>query len=286
MYQGIGDYAAALPLCRKGVELTRTALGATHRNYAAALTNLALILSATDRAAAALTALQEVAAIDDRMIGQILCIGSERQRIAFLLTKLSKLYETLSLVLKHLGDSPAAIRMVLDLVLSRKAIGAEATATQRDAVLGGKYPALRPKLEELGALRMQVARATLAGPGPEGREAHGRRLAEWSAERERQEAELARHVPEMNLERQLRAADRQAVALALPEGAALVEFVRFPVYDFRARPARGEKLWQPERYVAFVLRGQLGRRADDRPWPCRADRPHDCRLPRRRHRYG
>jgi CHAT domain-containing protein len=254
VYQRKGEYDAALPLCRKGAELTRAALGEDHRNYAADLANLALILSATDRAAEALTLLQQAAAIDDRMIGQILSIGSERQRIAFLLTKLSRLYETLSLVLEHLADSPAAIRVALDLVLRRKAIAAEATAAQRDAVLGGRYPALRPKLQELGALRMQIARATMAGPGSEGPEARGRRLAEWSVHRERLEAELAQQVPEMNLERALRDADRHVVALALPEATALVEFVRFPVYDFRAIPARGEKSWQPERYAAFVLR--------------------------------
>jgi CHAT domain-containing protein len=160
----------------------------------------------------------------------------------------------LSLVLEHFGDSPTATRAAFDLILRRKAIAAEATAAQRDAVLGGKYPALQSKLQELGALRMQVARATLAGPGPEGPEAHLRQLGEWSALRERLESELARQVPEMNLERTLRAADRRAVALALPEDVALVEFLRFPVADFGAVSARGEKEWKPVCYVAFVLR--------------------------------
>jgi CHAT domain-containing protein len=44
------------------------------------------------------------------------------------------------------------------------------------------------------------------------------------------------------------------VALSLPEGVALVEFVRFRVSDFRAVRTLGEKRWQAERYVAFVLR--------------------------------
>ena len=66
-------------------------------------------------------------------------------------------------------------------------------------------------------------------------------------------AELARQIPEMNLEQKLRAADRRAVALGLPEGVALVEFVRFHVFDFQAVPARGEPRWKPARYVAFVL---------------------------------
>jgi CHAT domain-containing protein/tetratricopeptide (TPR) repeat protein len=253
VHSEMGDYADALPLYQRAAAIYRAALGEAHPDYAVRLTGLAEVLTASDRDVEALSLLQQAASIDDRMIGQVLTIGSERQRIAFLRTLRVRLDLTLSLVLERCGESPAATCAAFELVLRRKAIAAEATAAQRDAVLGGKYPALRPRLEELGALRMQVARATLAGPGPEGPEAHGRRLTEWSAQRERLEAELARQVPEMNLERQLRAADRRAVALALPEGVALVEFVRFPVFDFRAVPARGDERWKPERYVAFVL---------------------------------
>src|SRR5262249_44612896 len=96
---------------------------------------------------------------------------------------------------------------------------------------------------------------TLAGPGPESLESHLQRLAEWNAERERLEAELARKIPEMNLEQKLRAADRRAVALNLTEGIVLVEFVRSFVFDFQAVPARGESYLKPARYIAFVLPG-------------------------------
>jgi CHAT domain-containing protein/tetratricopeptide (TPR) repeat protein len=254
LHREMGDYAAAAPLLRQVLKVRRAALGEAHPDYAAGLHNLALVLAATGQATKALTLFQRAAVIDDRMIGQALSIASERQRLAFLETLLGRFYWTLSFVIAHLGESPAAVGTALDLVLRRKAIVAEAAAAQRDAVLGGKYPVLQPKLQELGALRMQVARAKLAGPGPEGPEAHGRRLAEWWWSREQLEAELAGQIPEMNLERALRAADRRAVALALPERVVLVEFVRFPVYDFHAVPARGEKSWQPARYAAFVLR--------------------------------
>jgi hypothetical protein len=43
----------------------------------------------------------------------------------------------------------------------------------------------------------------------------------------------------MNLENKLRAADRHAVALSLPEGVALIEFMGFLVFDFQAVPAWG-----------------------------------------------
>jgi CHAT domain-containing protein len=57
----------------------------------------------------------------------------------------------------------------------------------------------------------------------------------------------------MNLAQKLQAANRQVVAKALPQMAALVEFVRFDVFDFHAVPARRERRWKAAHYVAFVL---------------------------------
>jgi hypothetical protein len=96
--------------------------------------------------------MQRAASINDRMIGQVLGIRSDRQRIVYLNAMLSDLHFLLSPVLKHLSDFPDAIHFAFDLVLRRKAIAAEAMAAQRDAVLGGKYPAVEPKLRELAAL--------------------------------------------------------------------------------------------------------------------------------------
>ena len=53
----------------------------------------------------------------------------------------------------------------------------------------------------------------------------------------------------------LAAADRRAVALALPQGITLVEFVHFYVTDFRVAAARGKSGSEPARYryLAFVI---------------------------------
>jgi tetratricopeptide (TPR) repeat protein len=252
-HQELGNSAAAEPLYCQALEILRTSLGESHPLYANFLNSLAFLFAATGRASEAIRLMEQASAIDDRMIGQIFAIGSERQRIAYLSTVQWHLYAYLSLVLQYLSESPVAVRAALDLVLRRKAITAEAMAAQRDAVLGGKYPVLEPLLRELAVFRMQIARKTLAGPGPEGLEPHARRLAEWNATKERLEAELARQIPEMNLEQKLRTVDRRAVAMNLFEGVAQVEFVRFPVRDFQAVPARGESRGKPARYVAFIL---------------------------------
>ena len=255
LYQDMGNHAAALALYRRATEICRVTLGESHPVYALNLNKLAGLYAATGCASDAMALMEQASTIDDRMIGQILAIGSERQRAAFLITVLADTYAFLSLVLQHLGDAPNAIRSAFELVLRRKAVAAEALATQRDALLEGKYPALEPRLRDLAAMRMQIARSTLAGPGSEGLESHAHGLADWEAQKERLESDLARQIPEMNMEQKLRASDRRAVAMGLPEGLALVEFVRFPVVDFRAVPARGEPRWKPARYVAFVLPG-------------------------------
>ena len=253
LYQSMGKYAAVEPLLRQASDICRTTLGADHPDYAAILNNLARLYVATARTSEALSLMRQAAAVDDRMIGQVFSIGSESQRTAFLKKVRTSMEAYLSLIWRHLGEAPDAVRAALDLVLRRKAIGAEALAAQRDAVLGGRHPALEPQLREWSTLRGQIGRKMLAGPGPEGLPAHQQLLAQWNQQKERLEAELARRIPEMNLEQKLRAADRRAVALGLPSGVALIEFARFDVFDFQAVPARGESCWQPARYLAFVL---------------------------------
>jgi CHAT domain-containing protein/tetratricopeptide (TPR) repeat protein len=249
----MGDDAAALPLLRQALQINRTALGEGHPVVGRHLQYLAVCSAGMGRVQEAMVLLEEAMEIDDRMIGQILSIGSERQRIRFLDEVLGRAYLYLSIVRESFADTPAAVRSALELMLRRRAIAAEATATLRDAMLAGKYPALRPQLRELAALRMQIARAALAGPSAEGTEVHRQRLAEWNARKEGVEAGLAQQIPEMNLEAKLRAADRRAVALGLPEGVALVEFVRLPILILRSSAMPGEPEWKPARYVAFVL---------------------------------
>jgi CHAT domain-containing protein/Tfp pilus assembly protein PilF len=253
-HKAMGDYAGAEPLFRQASDLWRQALGDNHPDAANSLTNLAELSVARGDPHQALDRLRQALAIDERALGQIFTIASDRQRLAYLRMIQVRLDLLLSLVCRHLADCRPALQSALEVLLRRKSLAAEALLAQRDAILGGRYPHLQEPLRQLTLLRRQIAHKTLAGPAAgEEPAAHQRQLAAWHAQRERQEQELARQVPEMNLEQQLRAAGRRTVALALPEGAALVEFVRFNVWDFHAVPARGERQWQPARYLAVVL---------------------------------
>ncbi len=250
-----GNYEAAEPLLKQAPDIFRACFGEHHPIYARSLENLGLCYAAVDRAAEAFDLVTQTAVIYDHVTAQIFSIGSENQRMAYIQSIQYQVDMVLSLVSQRCPPSNVATQAAMNLVLRRKAIGAEALAAQRDAVLGGKYPQLRDELAKLRSLNSQIARTMLAGPGDKGIDAHQQRLNEWNIEREQLEADLARQIPEMSLEQQLKAVDYHAVAGALPEGTALVEFVRFVPFDFAA-PACGESFKGSPRYLAFVLRAR------------------------------
>ncbi|HEX9824928.1 MAG TPA: tetratricopeptide repeat protein [Actinomycetota bacterium] len=253
VHQDRGRHEDAKPLLRDALQGFRRGLGEHHPNVEAALNNLAWASAATRDPREALAYYREALAVTDHLLAQVFSIGSELQRAAFADLVRGGMEALLSLVLTQMPEDPEAVGFAADVVLRRKAIGAEALAAQRDAVLGGRHPDLAPKLRELAMLRMQIATKTLAGPGPEGPDEHRRLLDRWAEEKETLERLLAHSIPEMSMERKLQVADRQAVGGALPEGSVLVEFVRFIVHDFHAVRENDEPRWGPPRYVAFVL---------------------------------
>jgi CHAT domain-containing protein len=255
LHLSLGRYEIAEPLYRKALEIWREALGEQHPYYAVGLSDFTCVLAATDRIAEAFNLTTRTASIIDRVIAQIFSIGSESQRMAFLESIRGYTYQFLSL-LQRCPRSRAAARAAMDLVLHRKAIGAEALAVQRDAALSGKYPALREGFAQLRTLICQTAQKMLAGPGEESVDAYRQRLSEWVTERELLEAELASQIPEMSLEQQLKGADYKAVAHALPENTVLIEFARFHMFDFEVVRSSGESSWGSPRYLALVLRAQ------------------------------
>ncbi len=136
-------------------------------------------------------------------------------------------------------------------MLKRKALSAAAQAAFSEAVHSGRYPHLMPQFQQLRDLSNQIIKIYHSQPEPEQLAAMRERLVQLQGEYENLERQLAAQVPEIQLQKQL--ASRQAVALELPAGTTLLEFVCFDVYDFTA--PKGEK-WQPGRYVAFVLPAQ------------------------------
>ncbi|NES05276.1 MAG: tetratricopeptide repeat protein, partial [Okeania sp. SIO2F4] len=246
LYKSLGRYSEAEPLYQQAIEIVKIALPANHPDLANHLNHLALLLAKTDRPKEAFKLMLKASNIQDKTIQVIFASSSESDRLAHIQKEVRPALEAfLSLVYQYLPHSQAAKQAALNLVLKRKALTATALAAQNQAVFSGRYPQLqeifsqwRQKCDQLLAFTYQV-------PPLEKREVHKQQLAQLQKECNELERQLAREVPEIAMQEQM--GDRRAVALELPEGAKLLEFVRFRVVDFQ------NNSWQKARYLAFVL---------------------------------
>ena len=251
--QAMGEFQKAEILYRQCLEINELKLGKVHPRYAITLYSLAGIKAATNRSWEALCQMQEAAEIENQMLGQIFSISSDVQRLIYLQQIRGYLEGFLSLVTQYLPDAPDAVQAAFDLVLRRKALGAEAAAMQRTAILSDRYRHLAPQLEQLRQLDNQIASLAWNSPPPEQLAAYQTQLATLYHQRDELDRSLSRDIPEMNLQKQLDTANRDAIAKALPDGATLVECVRFNVFSFKAIRVNGDSQWLPARYLAFIL---------------------------------
>jgi len=256
----MGDLSEAEVFLGQALEIRRETMGEAHSMYSTGLTNLAAMCVATGHFRRAWELYREAVGIDDRVVARVLSIGGERQRMQFLASIRGKHDAIMSLVCAQQKGERRSVSAAYDLSLRRKAMEAEVQAIQRDAILGGRHSESQSRLQQLTSLRRKIAETTLAGAGQENGHKHHQYISQLIQEKERLEAELAGDIPEIELERNLRAADHRAVALALPEGVVLVEFVRYDLFDFKAVAQRVNytqwvppRKWKAPRYLAFVL---------------------------------
>lgn len=201
----------------------------------------------------ALDMIATAAEIQDSVLLAVLPASTEAQRRTYVDGIRRHLDVLLSLALNHLPKNEAAVARAFGLVLARKGLVAEASATQRRAVLSGRHEALRPSLNNLDDLDRRIAGLVLIGPIDGDARAHKGVLAALRAEREQLELSVSRQLPELGRDSALLNVNAAKVASLLPPGSTLIEFVRFRRFDFQAKLTEGEPEWKEDAYAAFVL---------------------------------
>jgi CHAT domain-containing protein/tetratricopeptide (TPR) repeat protein len=174
----------------------------------------------------------------DALLGQVFATASEQQRVAFAGQVRESFESFLAVLVAQPPDQQRAAQGLLG-VLRRKGLGVEAFAVQREALLSQRYPELAPRLAALRELRFRAVNARAGAP------ADAQRMAAL-------EVELARAIPEMNIERRLATIEVADVAAALPPDSCLVEIVRTALTALDQPFADGVRR-RSERYLAFVL---------------------------------
>jgi len=244
LYRFTGRYGEAESLYRRAVEIRKVEFGPHHPSVIDGLLRLTLTLAALSKFREACDALREVMAASDRWLARVSGIASEAARLNAIREQVRQV--DLLLSIQSVAPEQATTREAFEWVLKRKGLSLTALAGMRGAVLGGRYPKLRKQLAELDALNSDLARRALEEPGSEPDE-------EALTAREEMERELARSIPEMQLEQVMAGATVESVASALPAGSVLVEFLEYYPYNFPWVHAKGDLEHFPQRYVAFVL---------------------------------
>lgn len=186
---------------------------------------------------------------------QSLSVASEKHRMYALQNNDIYFNCYATILCKYFSNYASEVGELFDSVLQHKAIGAEVLATQRDILSEDRYPPqklkeLQDKLDKLTKKRREIAHKTLEAIAP----SNVADLQTLNREREILEEELAREIPELNLEKTLKAVDRTIVSQALPPGSALIEIVLVNFVEFNAAAYQAQsELSNSSYYLAFVL---------------------------------
>lgn len=251
----LGETDKAQELLENSIAIMQNILPVEHPFFETLNNNLSLLYNEKGEREKAFSILANTFEIIDVKLGQIFSISSERQQL-IVINQMNRTRSLLLSVLLKAKDNLAFVAQAYSLILRRKNISADIHLKQRGALFQNNS-ALEEKFKHILDLRMKIARKTLSGPGLEGGAHHVRLLQEWVAQKEELEAALATEQPDLNSLKNLRSINVEQIAGALPENAALVEFVYFS--DSGSSHIPSGRIDIINRYVAFVLCPQRGK---------------------------
>jgi tetratricopeptide (TPR) repeat protein len=254
IYLSLGVPERSGPLFERAQQIRRRAFGFDNPLYTLGLCNQAELSAATGNHARSLDLLQKMSLVEDQFLGRAALGRSDRQLMAYIGTFYANLCKFFSVMTTHFTSAPFAVLAAFELVQRRKAVGIEVLNNHRRAMLEARSPRLIEGMERLTQLRWQIARLSQAAYSSNGSSwESGYKLEALRKEREELEVDLGRLLPLSTRNRSANSTAKLVSRHDVPDGAVLVEFLRFHVYRFDAVPAKAEKRWYRPRYLAFVL---------------------------------
>jgi len=253
VYSDQGDYARAREMFTRARDVLETSAGPFHNLTMLSLSNLARVYTAEGDIAHALEYQARVDGVLEREIQFNLAIGSEREKLAYFRTAMDRTSRTLSLQAQHAPNDPAAAELAATAVLQRKGRVLDAMAGSLLAVRERMDADDQAALDRLRTATSELAALALNGPGRTAFAEYRARLTSLDQQRETLESEISARSAEFRA--QSRPVTLLSLQAAIPDHAALVEFVVFQPFDAKA-PVDSESAFGRSRYIAYVVRHQ------------------------------
>ncbi|MGF1481475.1 MAG: tetratricopeptide repeat protein [Cyanophyceae cyanobacterium] len=251
LHQGQGNYARAETLHQRALNISEQTFGSEHPDVALSLNNLSSLYQAQGNFNRALEFLTRGTDIEETNLALNLIAGSEAQKRAYLATFSESTDRAVSLHLQQIPDHLEAARLALTTLLRRKGRVLDVVANTLPSLRQRLDPEDQALLDELAAIRSQLAALTFEGAGTSP-DLYREQLNTLKAEAERLEATLSRRSAAFSQNTQV--VTIAAVQQQIPEEAALVELIRYD--PFNAKAATPSKKWLPPRYAAYILYSQ------------------------------
>ena len=210
-----GDYATARDLYERCLAIQRAAFGDEHPKVSRSLDNLAWLLELDGQPAAARPLRAEsLAYVEERL--SLFDALSEREALVYF----SKVRKTLDGWLAAFDTAEYDVEAWTHVLPVKGAIAARLSAARVVTQDDSEAAALAA---ELADVRHDLARQTLSAAAKD----HQDRISELAAERDRLERDLLRRSASRRTNRDIADAGPAELCAALPEGAALVDFLRY-----------------------------------------------------------
>jgi CHAT domain-containing protein len=248
LYQAQGRYGEAELLHVRALGILEKALGANHPAVALNLNNLATLYLAQKDLDRAIHYMERAERASDEHLSAMMRHGSEQQKHAFMAKNIYDVDIVVTLALRAPGDVRAQ-RLAMRYLLSRKGRVLDAMRATLVAIRDNLDDEGLALLDRYLSIRSQYATQYLRGPQNIAPEQHRKNLTELEKQKREIEVQLSEkssQFAEVN-----RTVTLDDVQNALPEDAALIEWIRYEPLDASAR-AKDDR-WLPARYAACVL---------------------------------
>jgi CHAT domain-containing protein len=248
-----GDLASSERYLRQAVDVREKSLGPMHPDLARSLNDLALTGAALGKTPDAL----EMALRAERIGAEHLRISvrtlSERQALAYESIRASGLDVALTLTTSG-ANTPMARSEVFDAVIHSRALVFDELAARHRSAYGSGNPEVTQIANQLSSARAQLATLVFRGAEEQAPEVYRKLLDDAGDRKEKAERMMAEKSIAFRQDQARAQIGLKEIAASLPEGAALVAFVRYARHDLQGSGSSKGVSEPVPSYAAFVLR--------------------------------